>query len=183
MSAPVDLPRPTESLQQQLQRQRAEAQENTTVRLPIPGYGGRLIGVYHLIDYKTQRRIVSRNMRVQGKDKEDREATQELYTAADNLLACCDHVEVRVPLEADESAKTEAAEFNAAGHKLGVAFAEYLGLHDPDKEEQITPRGAIFLIIPQPALVVAHAGQLMGRQGIVDQEIDEEQLGEADAVS
>jgi len=185
MNAPVttELPRPAESLQEQLRRQRAEQQGDRLERLAIPGYDGRLVGIYHLVDYKTQRRIAARNARVRGKDKEDTEATQELLNAADTLLASCERVEIRVGPDADEQATAEAAQFNAEAHKLDVAFAEYLGLHTPGDGAQITNREAVFLIIPQQAQVVVHAGLLMGKQGIVDGDIDEEQLGESEAAS
>jgi hypothetical protein len=178
----TELPRPAESLQEQLQRQRAEQQDTTIEKLPIPGVGGRLIGCYRLLDWKAQRRIAARNAKVRGKDKEDTEALQELYNAADTLIASCEQIEVRTPKDADEQTKTEAAKFNAEGHKLNVAFAEYLGRHKAD-EERILDRGAVFLIIPQQTQVVVHAGLLMKAQGTVDEEIDEEQLGESDAAS
>lgn len=178
----TELPRPAESLQEQLQRQRAEQQVNTVERLPIPGYGGRLVGYYHLVDWKAQRGIASRNSKVRGKTKEDTEATQELYNAADTLIAACDRIEIRVTADADEQTRTEAEKFNGEGHKLNVAFAEYLGLHK-DGEERITDRAAVFLIIPQQTQVIVHAGLLMAKQGTIDEEIDEEQMGEVDAAS
>jgi hypothetical protein len=176
----AELPRPSESLQEQLQRQRAEQQANTIERLPIPGYGGRLVGLYHLVDWKTQRRIAARNAKVRGKTKEDAEATAELYNAADTLVAACESIEARAP--SDEQTKAEAEKFNAEDHKLNVAFAEYLGLHK-NSEEPITDRAAVFLIIPQQTQVIVHAGLLMAKQGTIDEGIDEEQLGEADAAS
>lgn len=182
----TELPRPAESLQEELQRKRAEQQEHTIEKLPLPGYGGRLVGHYHLITYKAQRRIAKRNSTVRGKDKEDTEAVQELYNAADTLVAACDHIEACVPSDASSERRTDAETFNAEGHKLNAEFAEYLGLHDPKEESRqgkLTNRAALFLIIPNETHIVVHAGQLMGKQGAMDEEIDEEQLGESDAVS
>jgi hypothetical protein len=173
---------PAESLQEQLSRARTEAAGNTIERLAIPGYGGGLVGCYHMLGWKEQRRIATRNAKMAGKTRDDKEAQADLNNAADTLVACCEKVEVRVPKDADEHMHAQAEKFNQQDYKLNTALAEYLGLHDA-ASDPISDREAVFLIIPKDIQVVAHAGKLMERQGFIDEELNEELLGEAEAAS
>lgn len=172
----TDLPHPAESLQARLTRERQEEQEGRTFTLALPGYAG-LVVQYHSLPWKAERGMASRVIK-QSRDV----ATRELYVAADSLIASCDSVEMRPAADEHPEVKAEAEQFNGEGYKLDKRLAEYLGAHKPG-EQEITPREALFLIIPVQRKLMAHYGRLLEEQGVVGEEIDEEQLGEPVAVS
>lgn len=139
------------SLRDRVQARREALQEQQTITLDLPGYGGDLRARYRLIDWRQARRINERVSELRDIDS----ATRDLYLAADTLVAACETV------------------IDAGGHEFGpwsADLAHSLGFPDPQ-----TSRQAVFAILLREHWVMAHALDLEawveGRSLVVTEEL------------
>lgn len=84
--APEPTPTPTRSsLKSWLSSTREQIAEKKTYEIPLPGFAGRLVGVYHPPGEKVMQKVGKRN------DKQPDEI-KNLLTACDIVTECCDDV-------------------------------------------------------------------------------------------
>jgi hypothetical protein len=145
------------SLAERVQARRAQLEARHTLRLEPPGYSGLLSVEYRPLSYSEVRAIARRHERIQD------EATQELYMAADNLIAA-----------SIDSYDISGDEEVALGLRWGVELAHVLGFRDVVGDE-FTPRQALFACFARDTSVVTHYGQYAGWLTDVEEQLDQEQ--------
>lgn len=154
----VGAPAIPDSLGSWLKEKRARLCEKRSYEVPVQGFEGRVVGVYRALSYEEFRRIGSRHEKLP-------EATQEMYVAADTLIASCE----RIYAKGDDGTTAELP-------KWGVELARTFGVENPAVN---TPRRAVLAIFDGAEMnLILHFGSLMEQQQAVEEAVDEE-LGEA----
>jgi hypothetical protein len=163
-SAPTSEPNST-SLESWLQNRRAQLQEKHEHELAVPGFEGRVIGVYHTPAYAELRAIGRRNEQL----KLD-ESTQELYGFADLIINACD----RVYAVGTDGTHAELG-------RWGVDLAKKFGVTNPSVD---TARKAVLAIFDGHETNLAqHAAELVEAMQSTNEETDEQLAGESEAAA
>jgi hypothetical protein len=131
----------TGSIESWLAGRRADLQKKQTHEIPVPGFSGRLIGVYHSPSYKELRVIAKRHESLDSTE-------QELYGSADIIITACDRIYAK-----GEDGQT------ADLPKWGIDLARKFGIDSPSVD---TARKAVLAIFDGNELnLVIHAGELV----------------------
>lgn len=147
-----------DSLGSWLKDKRAQLCEKRSYEVPVQGFEGRVVGVYQALSYEQFRRIGARHEKLP-------EALQELYIAADTLVASCE----RIYAKGDDGTTAELP-------KWGVDLAHTFGIENPEVN---TPRRAVLAIFDGAEMnLILHFGALMEQRQAAGEAVDEE-LGEA----
>jgi hypothetical protein len=148
----------SDSLGAWLKERRAQLAAKRSYEVPVHGFDGRVIGVYRALSYEEFRRIGSRHEKLP-------EATQELYVAADTLIASCERIYAR----GDDGTTADLPMW-------GVELARTFGIDNPDVN---TPRRAVLAIFDGAEMnLILHFGSLMAQRQAIEEAVDGE-LGEA----
>jgi hypothetical protein len=163
-SAPTSEPNST-SLESWLQNRRAQLQEKHEHDLAVPGFEGRLFGVYHTPAYAELRAIGRRNEQL----KLD-ESTQELYGFADLIINACD----RIYAVGEDGSTADLP-------KWSVDLARKFGIDNPEVN---TARKAVLAIFDGHETNLAqHAAELVEAMQGTNEETDEQLAGESEAAA
>lgn len=153
-----------QSLQQRVRAARKQRHKQATVRVPVPGYGGLLVGRYQALDWQTR---VDINMELEG--KEGRKSELMWTLASGHLIAACDGMEAEVDGESTDLGMTYGTEL---GEWLGIDMADIAGAQE-----------AIALIIEDGEELIGHFGAVRQAQSGESVKIDESLAGESQAAS
>lgn len=153
-----------QSLQQKVQAARSRGQKQAVVKVPIPGYQGKLVGRYRSVDWQTR---VDINLALEGQKGRKSELLWGL--AADSLLASCEGVEAQDGEQSEDLGMTYSRE-----------LGEWLGL---DMEHVDNPREAIALIIEDGEELIEHFSAVRNAQTTGSNEVDQDIAGESPAAS
>lgn len=146
------------SLRSWLKERRTELCAKRSYEVPVQGFAGRVVGVYRGLSYEEFRRIGARHEKLP-------EATQELYIAADTLIASCEQIYAT----GDDGT-------TAVLPKWGVELARTFGIDNPEIN---TGRRAVLAIFKGAEMnLIIHFGALMKQTQATEGTVDEE-LGEA----
>lgn len=151
------------SLQSFLQNRRASLQKRESFEVPVPGYDGRVIGVYHPLSLKENLIIGERH---------DNKPTYEqaLYISADTLVSSCE----RVYAIGEDGTTAELG-------RWGVELAKKFGIDDANVT---TARQAILAIFQgSETLLVEHCAAVNEASKGINPKIDDELSGESEAVT
>lgn len=152
------------TLQQRVRAARKQRHKAATVHVPVPGYGGLLVGRYQALDWQTR---VDINMELEG--KEGRKSELMWTLASGHLIASCDGMEA----VADE-------ETIDLGMTYGPQLGEWLGI---DMTDIAGAQEAIALIIEDGEDLIEHFGAVRQAQSGESAKIDESLAGESPAAS
>lgn len=134
----ADAPAPQDSLRDLLRGSREALQATRTIDLPVPGWGA-LVARYHVLSWRETRQITARHERVRDV------AQQELYIAADSLIAACDGTFASLD-----------GQLQPLNMIYGIDLARYLGEDGAESARQ-----AVFQLIPNEIQLITHYGELM----------------------
>lgn len=159
----------TGSLKERMAAGRVVRQEATIETIQIPGckiaweengveHEATLHARYHGLGYKAARAI---GLKVAKETKDP--ADREMYAATDQLVAACEGIE----------AHTTDGEIEDLGVTLGHSLGEYLHV-DVDG---MTPRQAVFAVVPDTTLLMGHFKRFATAFGLIDVQIDEDLAG------
>jgi len=145
------------SLQARAQARREVLLDRQTTRLEVPGYEGILEVEYRAMTYAEGRKINARHERQRD------EATREIYTAADQLIAAS--------VNAYEITPEGAKELNVG---WGPALAKMLGID----VEGLTVRQAVLACFTRDTFLTRHWAEYVEWLSSAEADVDEEQAAD-----
>ena len=161
----------SQSLQAKVQAAKKTKEAGQIVRVPIPGYQDKLIGVYTLRDWRTRAELKLKQAEIaeQNHPGDDGRVERLWDSAAEYLLASSKTTEA---VDGDERADTELP--------LGMGLAAWLG---SDMEHVDTDKAALNLIMPEGDELIEHMGAVLQAQNNGGSETDKDLVGKSKAVS
>ena len=162
---------PGDSLQQKVRAAKRKREAGETVKVPLPGYKGMLVGVYELADW--QKRVEITIAREEAAQENENRAQAIWDLAAAHLLASSKTVEAVDGQERQELPP------------LGVQLASWLGVNETKDGDPLalTDLDALPLIIEDGEELIEHFGQVLAAQGRLGERVDEKIVGESVAAS
>ena len=159
------------SLQSRIQAAKTHKEAGQIVRVPLPGYQEKLVGVYTLRDWRTRAELKLKNAEIsETAHPGDEGRVERLWdSAADYLLSSSKTVEA---VDGDEKADIELP--------LGMGLAAWLG---EDMEHVDTDKAALMVIMPEGDELIEHMGAVLDAQNNGGAEADQKLVGESKAVS
>lgn len=159
------------SLQSRVQAAKSHKEAGQIVRVPIPGYQDKLIGVYTLRDWRTRAELKLKQAEIAEQNHPGDEGRVERLwdSAAEYLLSSSKSTEA---VDGDEKADLELP--------LGIGLAAWLG---GDMEHVDTDKAALNLIMPEGDELIEHMGAVLNAQNNGSAEVDDTLAGESKAVS
>jgi hypothetical protein len=158
---------PAVSVQDRLRKAREEVQENTTIDLTIPGYGGELVARHRSVDFKEVRdwgREITKNYR----DPDE----QQMRAAVDVIARTCTGIYLRpngdnelYPLDPDDS---------GVPCRFDERLSEFLGFTPESARSTDVVRGVFG---DRQLLIVAYQAKISRWLATANQEVDRE-MGE-----
>jgi hypothetical protein len=141
------------------------------VRVPIPGYQDKLVGVYTLRDWRTRAELKLKNAEIaEEAHPGDEGRVERLWdSAADYLLSSSKTTEA---VDGDERADLELP--------LGIGLAAWVG---GDMEHVDTDKAALMVIMPEGDELIEHMGAVLDAQNNGSAETDNDLVGKSKAVS
>lgn len=154
---------PPASMAERAEQRRRHLLSQNTETFDVPGYIGILRVEYRAMDYKELRKIAARHQRV----KDD--ADQELYIAADTLIAASENSFEVLPGEKEGEERVREL-----GLTWGLSLARELGVTTPGD----TARQAVFAVFPQKTWLTQHYTDYTDWLRGIGVQVDEEQSAE-----
>ena len=146
-----------------LQTRRASLQKKESFEVPVPGFDGRVIGVYHPLSLKESLTIGQRHENASTYD-------MALYISADTLITSCE----RIYGIGEDGSTAELG-------RWGVSLAKKFGIDDPNVD---TARKALLAIFQgSEDLMVEHCAAVVEQAKAGTTKADEQLAGESVAAT